>query len=133
MKRLSFAILVACIAFSLSACKTTRISSEPSDITESFFAAFESSDYENMKNYCTAKCIETYFHDGDVDGMVWAKLTELGEEEISDDRIVHVFVTVEMETAETSALYPGTETSFYVEFLRSDDNAWLINGFPTGR
>lgn len=85
-----------------------------------------------MKTYCTETCIDTYFHNGDVDGMVWAKLTESGEEKIVDDRIVHVFVTVEMETAKTSVLYPETETSFYVELVRNNQDAWLIKGFPTG-
>ncbi|MEG2138998.1 MAG: hypothetical protein RRY64_10110, partial [Oscillospiraceae bacterium] len=77
-------------------------------------------------------CIEYYFHDGDVDGMVWAKLTESGEERIVDDHMINLFVTVEMETAKTSALYPETETSFYVELIQNDTGSWLINGFPTG-
>jgi|GEM_PF-4293582 len=63
--------------------------------------------------------------------MVWAKLTEPAKEEIVNDYVTRFFVTVEMETAETSALYPATETSFYVEFIYSD-GLWLINAFPTG-
>ena len=42
------------------------------------------------------------------------------------------FVSVEMETAETSALYPETQTSFYVELIRNNDDLWLIEGFFTG-
>lgn len=122
-------ILAVCIALSLTACKE---SSTPTDVTERFFSAFESADYTSMKTYCTEKCIEYYFHDGDVNGMVWAKLIESGEEEIVDDHIIDVFVTVEMETAKTSALYPETQTSFYVELIQNN-GSWLINGFPTGR
>lgn len=132
-KILSF-IFTICMLFGLTACKNTDESARtPSDMTEDFFTAFESSDYETMKTYCTETCIEAYFHDGDVNGMVWAKLEEIGEEEIADDRICVVPVTVEMETAKTSALYPETKTSFYVELIQNDNGSWLINGFPTGR
>jgi len=133
MKKFLLVIFI-CMVSTLTACKDTKNpSSTPTEVTESFFSAFESSDYTTMKTYCTEKCIEYYFHDGDVDGMVWAKLTEIGEEEIADDSIINVFVTVEMETAKTSALYPETETSFYVELIQNDNGSWLINGFPTGK
>lgn len=134
MKRKS-ALLIAfvlCIAVRLIACQDVEDDGvKPMDMVEDFFRAFEISDYKTMKKYCTESCIETYFHEGNVDGMVWAKLAEPAKEEIVDDYVRRIFVTVEMETAETSALYPETETSFYVEFICSDD-FWLINGFPTG-
>lgn len=134
MKRKS-ALLIAfvlCIAVRLTACQDVEDDGvKPMDMVEDFFRAFEISDYKTMKKYCTESCIETYFHEGNVDGMVWAKLAEPAKEEIVDDYVRRIFVTVEMETAETSALYPETETSFYVEFICSDD-FWLINGFPTG-
>lgn len=132
-KKILLLVLAICMVFSMSACKDAKSSlSTPTDVTKKFFSAFESSDYTTMKAYCTEKCVEYYFHDGDVDGMVWAKLIESGEEEIVDDHIINIFVTVEMETAKTSALYPETETSFYVELIQNDTGAWLINGFPTG-
>lgn len=37
-----------------------------------------------------------------------------------------------METAPVSALYPETETSFYIELLRDENDAWRINSFFTG-
>ena len=104
---------------------------KPMDIIEDFFLAFEVSDYQTMKKYCTESCIDAYFHEGNVDGMVWAKLAGDAKEEPVDDHVTRVFVTVEMETAETSALYPATETSFYIELIYSN-GLWLINGFPTG-
>ncbi|MEG2687422.1 MAG: hypothetical protein RR954_09955 [Christensenellaceae bacterium] len=126
-------IVTICMVVSLTACKDKENrSNTPADVTECFFSAFESSDYAAMKTYCTENCIEYYFHDGDVNGMVWAKLTESGEERIVDDHMINLFVTVEMETAKTSALYPETETSFYVELIQNDTGSWLINGFPTG-
>lgn len=122
-------LLAICMVSGLTACKDANT---PTDVTEHFFSAFAASDYAAMKTYCTETCIAYYFHDGDVNGMVWAKPTQIGEEEIADDHIVHIFVTVEMETANTSALYPETETSFYVELIQSGNGSWLINGFPTG-
>ena len=104
----------------------------PTEVTKNFFSAFASSDYEAMKSFCTDSCVQAYFHDGDVNGMVWAKLIETGKEKIADDRIVHILATVEMETAPVSALYPETETSFYVELLRDENDAWRINSFFTG-
>ena len=124
------AFLLIGMGFSLIACKPS--SDTPTAVTERFFSAFASADYETMKAYCTEECVKSYFHNGDVNGMVWAKLTECGDEEIADDAIVHIFVSVEMETAETSALYPETQTSFYVELIRNNDDLWLIKGFFTG-
>lgn len=134
MKRKSILLIafVLGITFILSACQDMENDAvKPMDIAEEFFQAFEVSDYKAMKKYCTESCIETYFHEGDVNGMVWAKLAEPAKEEIADDHVTRIFVTVEMETAETSALHPATGTSFYVEFIYSD-GLWLINGFPTG-
>lgn len=86
-----------------------------------------------MKNLCTEECIQSYFHDNDVDGMICAKLMEIGEEELNDDNTVSILVSVEMETAETSALYPETKTAFYIKLVQGDNSSWLINSFPTGR
>lgn len=117
-KRALLIAFVLCITFGLTACQDVENDAvKPMDIVEKFFLAFEVSDYKTMKKYCTESCIETYFHEGNVDGMVWAKLAEPAKEEIADDYVTRIFVTVEMETAETSALYPATETSFYVEFI----------------
>ncbi|MEG2000594.1 MAG: hypothetical protein RR053_04275 [Evtepia sp.] len=126
-------VVAICMVFSLGACSDReKPSGTPSDVTERFFSAFESSDYATMKTYCTENYIEYYFHDGDVDGMIWAKLTEIGEAKIVDDHSINLFVRVEMETAKTSALYPETETSLYVALIQNDNGSWLINGFPTG-
>lgn len=127
-------IFVICILFSLTACKNNEKTSEtPTDITKNFFSAFETSDYETMKDFCTEECIQSYFHDNDVDGMISAKLTEIGDEELTDDNTVSILVSVEMETAEVSALYPETETSFYVKLVQDDNSSWLIDSFPTGK
>jgi hypothetical protein len=37
-----------------------------------------------------------------------------------------------METAITSALYPETETSFYVVLKEQSDESWLIDSFVAG-
>ncbi|MBH1940922.1 hypothetical protein I5677_08470 [Mobilitalea sibirica] len=107
--------------------------SEPLKVVEDFFSAFEKAEYESMKNFCSKECISYYFHEGDVFGMVWAKAYELKEEkENIKKNEARVFVDVEMETAETSALYGETETSFYVVLKKQSDDSWLIDEFVTG-
>lgn len=106
---------------------------QPLEVAEMFFDAFETSDYALMKTYCTEECIDTYFHDGDVNGMVWAKAVKLAEEpEILNENECGVFADVEMETAKTSALYGESETSFYVILKKTDNGSWEISRFATG-
>ncbi len=102
----------------------------PKEVTEVFFRAFAEADYETMKTYCTQSCVENYFHGGDVNGMVWASLTALGEETAAGEW-VYLLASVEMETIPNSALYSDTRTAFYLELVQ-EDGAWRINGFPTG-
>ncbi len=126
--RCFFSLLAVCILPVFSACGT---SPKPVDVTKSFFTAFQSSDYEAMKNFCTDSCIDSFFHKGDVDGMVWAKLTDIGEETFDGDKC-SISVSVKMETDENSALYPDTETSFFVVLIKDKNGSWLIDDFPTG-
>ena len=99
--------------------------------SSSSFRAFAEADYETMKTYCTQSCVENYFHGGDVDGMVWASLTALGEETAAGEW-VYLLASVEVETIPNSALYPDTRTAFYLELVQ-EDGAWRINSFPTGK
>lgn len=118
-------------AFGLFRDLTAQLPQEtPGEIAEAFFRAFAEADYETMKTYCTQSCVEHYFHGGDVDGMVWASLTALGEETAAGEW-VYLLASVEMETIPNSALYPDTRTAFYLELVQ-EDGAWRINGFPTG-
>ncbi len=137
-RRLAF-LYVLCILLSLTACdnKSKTVSraaiSVPKDAVEAFFDYFSEPDYKNMKAYCTEECADTYFHKGDVFGMITAKLTNIGEEPKSlNERECAVFVSVEMVTARSSALYGETKTSFFVLLKKTAENAWLINGFATG-
>ena len=131
-RKIVLMIAFALCIISLTVCQYVEDDAvKPMDIIEDFFLAFEVSDYQTMKKYCTESCIDAYFHEGNVDGMVWAKLAGDAKEEPVDDHVTRVFVTVEMETAETSALYPAAETSFYIELIYSN-GLWLINGLPTG-
>lgn len=106
--------------------------SEAAGVVEQFFAAFETSDYETMKGLCTETCVATYFHDGDVFGMVSAKAVEIGKGSFKEDDRCGIFVTVEMEPSESSALYPETSTSFYVELERFGVDPWRVSRFYTG-
>ena len=127
-------LLTVCL-LALCACSVADSDAEasPTQITQSFFEAFETADYEAMKAYCTEDSIELYFRDNSVFGMVWAKAAniELATLNLVDSEYV-VLVEVEMETAETSALYPETETGFYVLFKQMEDGSLLIDGFITG-
>ena len=67
-KRALLIAFVLCITFGLTACQDVENDAvKPMDIVEKFFLAFEVSDYKTMKKYCTESCIETYFHEGNVD------------------------------------------------------------------
>lgn len=106
----------------------------PIEIVENFFNDFENADYEGMKTLCTPDCINIYFHDGDVFGMVWAKATSIGGEiRVSSETEYSVFVDVEMKPSEISTYSPKeTGTSFYVVLKKQDDGRWLIDKFTTG-
>lgn len=140
IKKILIVLISLAVIISVSACNNSESDSNisqlsPADITEEFFSAFESSDYETMKSYCTESCIEDYFHGDDVFGMIWAKAVNIEKEPVvSEDHKnkVFVFVSVEMETAKTSALYPGSETSFYVVLEEIEEDSFLIDGFVTG-
>jgi hypothetical protein len=140
MKKILIAACLICLCVGLSACNNSESDSDiselsPADITEEFFSAFESSDYETMKSYCTESCIEDYFHGDDVFGMIWAKAVNIEKEPVVSEEHknkVFVFVSVEMETAKTSALYPSTETAFYVVLEEIEEDSFLIDKFVTG-
>ena len=115
----------------LAACQSGgQAETSPEDTVQAFFAAFETADYQSMQNYCTEDCVDTYFHDGDVFGMVWAKAENIQKQTIEDKE--GFLVAVQMETAPTSALYPETEASFYVWLTQNASGDWLVDSFTTG-
>jgi hypothetical protein len=139
MKRIDLLIIcIAFLAFAFTSCikKDDNIlaeqTKEPIETVENFFKAFENIDYEAMKIFCTKECIDTYFHEEDVFGMACAKVNKFGETKINQQMSeCAVFVDVDMETTKASALYPGTETSFYVVLKKQSDASWLIDAFVT--
>lgn len=115
----------------LTACQSgEQAENSPEDTVQAFFAAFETADYQSMQDYCTEDCVDTYFHDGDVFGMVWAKAENIQKQTIEEGE--GFLVDVQMETAPTSALYPETETSFYVWLTQNASGDWLVDSFTTG-
>ena len=127
-------IVILCLALLcvlLAACQSGgQAETSPEDTVQAFFAAFETADYQSMQNYCTEDCVDTYFHDGDVFGMVWAKAENIQKQTIEEGE--GFLVDVQMETAPTSALYPETETSFYVWLTQNASGDWLVDSFTTG-
>jgi hypothetical protein len=140
LKNFLIAACLICLCVGLSACNNSESDPDiselsPADITEAFFSAFESSDYETMKSYCTESCIEDYFHGDNVFGMIWAKAVNIEKEPVVSEyqeNKVYILVSVEMETAKTSALYPESETSFFVVLEEVEEDSFLIDGFVTG-
>lgn len=103
------------------------------EVASGFFSAFESSDYGEMREYCTASCIEKYFHNDNVFGMTWASLESTGEQlEIGSHGSYNLLVNIEMKTSPESALYPEEETSFYLVMEKTGTGELLIDGFVTG-
>lgn len=106
------------------------------DTVNAFFSAFEQSKFEEMKQYCTADCVEGFFGDGYVFGMQKAKLTNLTIDPLeyaksSNDFVVQVDVT--MQSAPGSVYAEGqTQTSFFLILLRQEDGNYRIDEFATG-
>lgn len=132
MKRVGVILCILSLFIFLSACSEQKSETQPVEIAEMFFGAFEKADYELMKTYSTQECIDTFFHDGDVFGMVWCKVVKMEEPEILSEDECRIFVDVEMETAETSALYGETETSFYIVLNKTNNGSWAVHSFTTG-
>lgn len=149
MKRIFVILCLMGLVLGLTACagqtdRTTAESSSggnaketatvaPYEVVKTFFAAFNTADYETMKQSCTTECFDSYFHEGDVFGMVRANATKIAEEPKKlNETEYSIFVDVEMETAKTSALYNETETSFSVVLQKGADNSWHIDRFITG-
>lgn len=105
-------------------------------ITE-FFDAFEKSDFEAMKRYCTTDFINAVFHSDNVWGMKWAKVVDTSA--LIEDANAHnaaVFVSVQMIASPDSALYQGNNdvitTSFFITLIQDENGTWLLNGMQTG-
>ncbi len=138
IKKIFILLISLVVIVSVSACNNSENDSDmsqlsPVEVTEQFFSAFETSDYETMKSYCTESCIEDYFHGDNVFGMISAKAINIEKDPVvSEDDKYNILVNVEMETAETSSLYPDTETSFYVVLEKLENGSFLIDSFVTG-
>lgn len=113
---------------------TSESTKEIIEIVQKFFNAFETADYKSMKTLCTQNCIEKYFNDDGVFGMISAKATKL-EDDIRtlSDKEYRVFVDVEMKPSKISTFSSKeTSTSFYLIVEKQDDESWLINNLTTG-
>lgn len=116
----------------------TRIFDLPSEyenaaeVAKLYFGAYETADYETMKDYSTTRHTKQDFHDGDVWGYKWAKLTSIKPVSRATDEGECIFnVHAKVETIPASSQYPDTEGGFYV-ILRFEDGAWKIDEFATG-
>ncbi|WP_265442788.1 M56 family metallopeptidase [Acetivibrio straminisolvens] len=108
-------------------------------VVQEYFAAFEIADYDAMRILSTENHNNNFIHDGDVWGMKWAraKKIELVEDARflrieNSDSVLAFIVSVDMETVETSAQYPSTQTTFYVVVVKGDDGKWSVDKYETG-
>ena len=108
---------------------------EPENTVNGFFSAFSDSNFTLMKNYCTQRCISSYFRDGYVFGMTQAELVGNGiVEETDAEKFDFVkLVSVDMTPHEGSVFPPDTTTTtFYVILEKQPDGRYLIDEFATG-
>lgn len=108
----------------------------PESTITSFFETFADSNFTLMKNYCTEKCISTFFGDGYCFGMTKADIQNMNIDPLEyakSSNDFNVFVTVNMTPHEQSVFDPSqTSTSFYVILQRQPDGRYLIDEFATG-
>lgn len=108
-------------------------------VVQKYFDSFAKADYKTMSTLATENHNKNLIHDGDVWGMKWAKAKEI---KLIDDpnflginnlESTMVFgISVDMETAKTSAQYPSTQTFFYVVLVKCEDGSWRVDYYTTG-
>jgi len=109
------------------------------NVVQKYFVAFENADYKSMSALATDRHNKNIIHDGDVWGMKWAKAKEI--KFIDDPKFLGIDnlestivfgISVDMETAKTSAQYPSTQTFFYVVLVKGEDGIWRVDNYTTG-
>lgn len=105
-------------------------------VIREYFDAFSRKDYKTMMGLATEYHNKTFVHDGNVWGMKWAEIRkiELLEPPMGrdNDSTLIFFVTVDMETVETSSQYPETETSFCITLKKELDGIWRVDEYNNG-
>lgn len=108
---------------------TENTGTGPTAVVTAFFEAFADADYETMKTYCTADCVQDDFRSDGVYGMERASATSIGAEELSrDGDDCDIQVTVELTPTANSRFAGQTQATFFVE-LELEHGVWLIDDF----
>ncbi len=97
-----------------------------------FFEAFSQSDFETMKQYCTASCVrESFKTEGSVFGMEQAKLQSLYVDPLELAKSSNDFnVTVSVEGIPAPHIsYFGETMTFTITLMRQEDGSYLIDKF----
>ena len=106
----------------------------PSNTVNRFFESFRVSDFERMKQYCTADCVENFFGDSYVFGMERAELLtlrfETGTTGLEDAVIAEV--TAEIKASPNAVFGNLPELSFYMILRKQLDSGYLIDEFASG-
>ncbi len=105
----------------------------PENTVYYFFNAFEQSDFESMKQYCTQEFIDEFFGNGYVFGMERASLIEADDHQTgygNSSNDFNMYVTVSMKPTENSIYMPeDSQTSFNIQLIKQSDGRYLINEF----
>ncbi len=108
-------------------------------VVQKYFDSFAKADYKTMSTLATENHNKNLIHDGDVWGMKWAKAKEI--KLIDDPKFLGIDnlestmvfgISVDMETAKTSAQYPSTQTFLYVVLVKGEDGIWRVDNYTTG-
>lgn len=106
------------------------------EVVTKYFEAFKEADYKIMSTLATPRNNKQLMNPEAVWGMKWARAKKI--EMVSDPGFLRVTnsivfdVSVDMETVKTSAMYPSTQTSFYVILVKDERGNWKVDGYTTG-
>ncbi|MCH5303428.1 MAG: DUF4878 domain-containing protein [Ruminococcus sp.] len=105
-------------------------------VVKGFFKEFETSNFDQMKQYCTDSFVKDYFHDGDVYSIKNATLKKCDKyQKPSDyaDNLECYYVTVSGEITDNSSLdKDSNEYSFFIVLENNDNCEWKIQNFYSG-
>ena len=133
MKKLMCIIMAIFAMLSLSCCNIAKEQeSAAKEALTGYFAEYENSNYEGMKQYCTDEFVDNFFHDSDVFGCINAKLLEFTDRKIDtgNENTLAFEINTSTKPIEGSANYDENEPTYetYIVYIleKQSDGKWLI-------
>lgn len=116
----------------------TETADTPESVIENFFKCFSKGDFETMKKYCTANCIDSFFGNGFVFGMERAelkkltRLTGLLPAETYDENTAAFEIKAFIKASPQAVFGDISEHSFFMVCKKQTNGKYLIDSFATG-